>query len=213
MSRKILKALVLGALVLSALMSASSASAANWTSNGTSTGMPYTATAPASKIQIASPSGASAICTGVSVTGKVFGPTGPPSSGPWNGVETFAPRFTNCTIAGLAATVTSSIGQINAITYIPSNTGDDLVQLVFTITRGSCVITITVTLTTTTYNNAAGTFAILTAAQNITATWGSACDALMGTSGGGSASVAWGNTSGGNLVYTVTSTPIPTVSK
>lgn len=204
MSRNILKMLVLGALVLAVLASASSASATNWQSNGTPAGVAYSAnaTTPA-RLQVGG--GPALVCSSSALAGSVFGPSGPPSSGPWNGVESVQPSFSGCTIAGNPATVTASIGSINAISYSSPNTGDNIVSITIAVTVGACTFTITVNVTTTTYRRLApvSTFTILTLGQNLVGNWSSpACNALLGPS---PQPVTWGTPTGSDIVYQVPS--------
>jgi hypothetical protein len=206
-----IKILVLGAMVVSALASAGSASAANWTSNGP---LNSTATAPTAKLAIASPSNPLTICTAVSSTNTLSGPTGPVNTGSWN-TGNAAPKFGSCTIAGLVATVAcSSTANLNADSQAGTVVTGSLSNLSCTITRGSCVITVTGSVPTT-YDNATGVLTVQAAGQSLLASAPGACNSITGftAAGGGLAPAQFGSNTApiGNLAYSVTSTPKPNI--
>jgi hypothetical protein len=199
-------------MVVSALASAGSASAANWTSNGPIAN--YTATAPTAKLAISSPSNPLTICTAVSSTGNLAGPTGPVNTGPWN-TGNAAPKFASCTIAGLAATVAcSTTANLNAASQAGTVVTGSLSNISCTITRGPCVITVTGTVPTD-YDNSTGVLTVKSAGQSLLANAPGACNSITGftAAGGGLAPSQFGSnaTPIGNLAYTVTSTPKPDI--
>jgi hypothetical protein len=206
-----IKILVLGAMVVSALASAGSASAANWTSNGP---LNSTATAPAAKLSIASPSNPLIDCVTVSSTGNLVGPTGPVNTGSWN-TGNAALKFASCPFAGLVATVAcTSTANLNADTQTGTVVMGSLSNISCTITRGACVITLTGSVPTD-YNNSSGLLTMKAAGQSLTASAPGACNSITGftSASGGLAPAQLGSnaTPIGNLPYTVTSSPIPNI--
>jgi hypothetical protein len=189
MSRKLLKALVLGAMLVSALASTSSASATNWTSNGP---MSISATATAAaQIAVAVPTPShtlTIVCGTASVSGNLNGPVGPANTGPWNGVASTTPAFTSCTVGGVAVTfvcTSVTLAQLNAL----SQSGGPGTSVHGTISNINCVATVagcTFTINgsvVVTYDNA-GHLVINLTGQGLVITWANsaACNALFGTS-------------------------------
>jgi hypothetical protein len=205
------KILVVGALLVSALVSASSASATSWSTNGSLT---YTATAPTAKLEIHSPSLPLTICTNVSSTGHLVSGAG--AAGSTFDTGTASPVFASCTIAGLMATVSCTPN--NAHLVAASETGTvvlgHLTNINCTITRGSCVITVTGEVTTQ-YNDATGQLTVLASGQSLIGNAPSGCNSITGftSATGGVAGATFGSngTPIGNLVYQVTSTPRPDI--
>jgi hypothetical protein len=206
-----IKILMLGAMVVSALASAGSASAANWTSNGP---FNYTATAPTAKFDIHSPSNPLISCSAVSSTHNLNGPTGPVNTGPWN-TGNAALKFVSCTVAGAVYTVgCSTTANLNAVSQIGTIVSGSLSNISCTLTRGSCVITLTGAVPTD-YNNSSGIMTMKAAGQSLFAWAPGACNAITGftAAGGGGASAQLGSntTPISNLAYTVTSSPKPNI--
>jgi hypothetical protein len=205
------KILVVGALLVSALVSASSASATSWSTNGSLT---YTATAPAAKLEIHSPSLPLTICTNVSSTGHLQSGAG--ATGSTFDTGTATPIFQSCTIAGLVATVncTPNNAHLVAASETATVVQGHLTNISCTITRGACVITVTGEVTTQ-YNDTTGQLTVLAAGQALSGSAPGACNSITGftAAGGGNASATFGSnaTPIGNLVYTVTSTPRPDI--
>jgi hypothetical protein len=217
MSHALLKLAVLVAAITSTLTLASSASATNWTSNGTAGGAAFTATAPAAKLIINSPSAPATICTNVSETGALFGPTGPINTGPWvHGADVHL-IFASCTIAGLTATV--QCGFSSMVTWL-AHAGLSLITghvtgWSCTITRGSCMITLTGEVTMR-YDATAFLKTMEKLQQALSASAPGVCNSITGftAAGGGAASVQFGSntTPIGDLTYTMTSAFKPVVS-
>jgi hypothetical protein len=230
MSRKMFKVLVLGAMLVSALASASSASAANWTNNGAS---PFTATAPAAKLTIASPSGLGTLCLTNSGTGALAASPGPAYPGTWTGAASVTPIFTNCTLGGSPAAVNCTAASLNAVSQTgASQTNGNLSSISCKIAGGGCgafsagpprtVTTAGITVTGTvqsTYDNGTHLLTVLAAGQSLTASSlaSAGCDTLTGWVSGPrvwSATFGSNTTPIGNLIYTVTAptSPFPSIS-
>jgi hypothetical protein len=206
-----LKILVVGALLISALASASSASATSWSTNGP---INYTATAPTSKLEIHSPSLPLILCTIASDTTHLNSGAG--ATGSTFDTGTVTPIFQTCTTAGLVSTVNCPLNNAH---FVAASEAGTIVQghvtnIRCTITRGTCVITITGEVTAQ-YNDTTGQLTVLAAGQSLTASAPGACNPLTGftMAGGGVASATFGSngTPIGNLVYTVTSSPKPDI--
>jgi hypothetical protein len=201
MSTKLLKVLILGATVVSALASASSASA--WTTNGPGN---FTATTGAARLT-ASP-GPVINCSGPNnATGTLNAKSG---AGSGLGLSTVTLTFAGCTVSGLPVTVVCSPpAEFNGTSYsAPVTTGTlSGIRCVFSIPN--CTVTMTGTVGAT-YNNTTFKITILSAGQSLAYTAsGSSCSAL-GFGASGVATLT--NSSGGNLVYTVTSAFKPNIT-
>jgi predicted DNA-binding protein with PD1-like motif len=205
------KILVVGALLISALVSASSASATSWSTNGSIT---YTATAPAAKLEIHSPSTPLTICTTVQSAGHLVSGVG--ATGSTFDTGTVTPIFGSCTIAGLVATVNcSSNAHLVATGESPANViNGHLTNISCTITRGVCVITVTGEVTTQ-YNDTTGQLTVAAAGQSLLANAPGNCNSITGftAAGGGLAASTFGTnaTPITDLTYTVTSSPKPVI--
>jgi len=218
MSRRFLKVLVMGAMVVSALASASSASATNWSSNGSaSPGTFFSATAPASRLEISVPNPAhlvGVVCTNTTATGRLIGTAGPVNTGNWSDVATVRPTFSGCTAAGQSAAVVCSEGHLDAVSQSVQVVTGNIRGISCTITALGCVINVTANLTGNTYDNTSSVLTV-NGTSGITATWtnSAACRTLMGTTAGGSASAAFGTTTSppGPLGFTVTSSFKPNI--
>lgn len=207
MSHKVIKILILGAMVVSALASASSASATAWTTNGP---LNYTATAPAAKVTIASPSNPVVICTTVSVTGNIVATGG--NTGSSFDVGGVLPKFSSCTIAGLAGTVTcSNTARFIVIPPTSQPQQGHLTNISCIIQRGVCAMTLTGEATVQ-YTNATNILRLFKAGQNLVLSAPAACSAITGAPSGGVWPATWfNNATNGDLDFTVTSTPKPNI--
>ncbi|HMJ34999.1 MAG TPA: hypothetical protein VK501_13890 [Baekduia sp.] len=218
MSHRFLKVLVLGATVVSALASASTASAVNWSSNGSaSPGTAFNATAPASKLEIhvAIPSHLVGVtCTATTATGRLIGTAGPSNAGTWSDVATVRPTFSGCTAAGQSAVVVCSEGHFDAVSQASNVVTGNIRGISCTITALGCVISVTANLTGNTYNNTSSVLTV-NGMSGITASWtnSAACRTLMGTTSGGCASATFGTTTSppAALGFTVTSSFKPNI--
>jgi hypothetical protein len=202
-----LKVLVLGALVVSALASASSASATNWTSNGTAAGVTYSGTGSGSLLVIHGPNGNVGVtCTTSTTTNaKLFGPTGPANTGTWSAVSTLTPTFGTCKVAGVAATVSCGTANLNAVSQSGVVVSGNLSSINCTITRSTCVITVAPTTggatgvgVQGTYNNNTGVLVVaggFPSTQTLTASWtgDTVCDTIFGTTTGGTGASYFGS--------------------
>jgi hypothetical protein len=189
MSRKMVKYLALGAMLVSGL-TASSASAANWQSNGTAGGSAFSATGAKVVVKSALSNGFGYNCTGSSLSGSLFGPTGPASTSAWTNVETFTPAFTTCSIAGVPVTI-SGVGVGHFDTDANGYSGgvaSGRFHANWTATFVTCPFTVVIDAPATTN----GVALTLGQSQSGTVSWPSgntACDNLTGTTGGGSSNV------------------------
>jgi hypothetical protein len=200
MSRKMLKVLILGAMVVSALASASSASA--WTTNG-----PFNFTATTGATRLTATPGPVLNCSGPnSGTGTLNAKSG---AGSGLGLATVTPRFNGCTVAGLAFTVSCAAAELNGSSYVAPTTTGTISNLDCTISIPNCTVTVTGTVNAD-YNNTSFQLTVTSAGQALSYTaTGSSCSAL-GFAANGAADYTSGT--GGNAVYTVTTTPKPVVT-
>jgi hypothetical protein len=121
-------------------------------------------------------------------------------------------RFLNCTLVGAVLTFNCATNAHLVVSppVAQPQTGH-LTNISCTMTHGACVITVTGEVTSQ-YVNATGVLTVLAAGQALTATWGPACDGLLGTTGGGISAPTLTNNTGGNLPYTTTSSPKPSIT-
>lgn len=206
-------------MALSAFVSVAPASATTWSSNGSASGTAFTATAPASKFTISGVS-AGISCTTTTATGKLYGPTGALTTP----VGNLTLGFTSCRSGGftyIASCTTDGIA-LNAVSYAaPTLTGTfsgaamPICRILLPWISG-CVVTIEPTngigsvFANVTYNNTTGTLAVSRTGQQLTATW-SACSTWFG-SASGSSPVTLTDSSGADLVYSVTSAFVPNIT-
>jgi hypothetical protein len=210
MSRRMMKVLLMGALVVSALASAGSASAANWQTNGP---INYTATAPAAKLTIASPSNPVTICNTVSATGNLVAGNVAVNTASWN-TGNVTPKFTSCTIAGLTATVNCTTNAASLIVDPPVAQPQlgRITGIACTIVRGTCTISVAGTVNAS-YVNATGVQKVFKAGQVLNATAPAGCSSITGSASGGTWTANYfNNVTNGDLDYTVTSTPKPSIT-
>jgi hypothetical protein len=225
MSRRMFKALVLGALVVTAFAAVvSSASAANWVSNGARS---FSGSAATTFLKINSPTGAGVSCTNAgTANGSLKATPSPAIATPsaWLGAATITPTFTTCTSTGFSATVTCANGTtLNANSFAGTTVTGGLSAISCriavpslgcgTVASGT-VSTVGITVT----GSVAGTFDNSTqklvvhsngSNQGLSATAAANCDGVTGFSGGGTAAANFGSTSAGtgNVTYTVTGSP------
>jgi hypothetical protein len=203
MSRKITRIAALAATLVAGLSAVSSASAANWQSNGSASGTAFSASDPGLiVVRSALPNGFGYNCRSGTLAGSLFGPTGPASTSTWTNVETFTPAFVTCSIAGTPVAITGATGHFDATSYAGGVTQGRF-RASWTATWVTCPFTVSIDAPAT----SDGTSIRLAQAQSGTISWpaGSrACDNITGTTGGGSSNVRLVNYSGGDLdaVYT-----------
>jgi hypothetical protein len=202
MSRKILKVLLWGAIATSALASTSTASA--WTTNGPLT---FTMTTGALRIQ-ASP-GPALNCSGpTDFTGSLKA-----KAGALSGLALAADlqmHWKGCSVSGFPYTITCTpSASLNGASYSGSTTIGTVSAIQCVLAIPNCSVTITGALPVS-YQNISFQLTVPAAGQllSYTAT-GSTCSALGYASTG---TYTWTNGTGGNAVYTVTSTPKPLIT-
>ncbi|MCW2983318.1 MAG: hypothetical protein JWR63_888 [Conexibacter sp.] len=216
MSRRLMKLCIAAALVAAALAGASSASA-NWTTNGSATGTPFSLAA-AGGIQFKyNTTGAASLvysCSSSSMAGVLNGPS--LSSG--TGIAQLTPSYAGCSAAGRFYATKCSLASLNAVAYNPATslTSSVLANITCNVTwGGSCgnstTVTGGITITgsvTTTYGNTTQQLTINTAGQALSATWtSSAC-----YGGSQPASVQLTNSTGTAPIYTVSSAFKPQIT-
>jgi hypothetical protein len=213
MSRTIfIKLLLSVAMILAA--STSSASASSWRTNGP---MGFTATAPASKLRL---SGATAgvDCVTTGALGILNGPTGALSTS----VADIRLTFNTCRAGGFGATVSCSdtslalhvdsysgsvvTGHVNGgpmfcVVTVPSISG-------CTISVSSSTLVIS-TIASVTYNNTTGVMDVSRTGQALSVSW-SSCGTLFSPATSPVVGT-FTDASGNDLLYRVTSTPLPNI--
>jgi hypothetical protein len=226
MSRRVLKVFVLGALVVIVFAAVvSSASAANWISNGARS---FSMTAGQTFWIIHSPAGAGVSCTNAGTANGALKatPTSPaiPSTSAWLGAATFTPTFSTCGSTGFSWTWTCAPGtNLNAISFASPviTVGLSAINCKIAVPSQGCgtvasgtVSTVGITITgsvTGTFTNSAQKLVVFSngSNQNLTAAATASCDGITGFSGGGVARATFGSTSAGtgNVTYTVTGSP------
>jgi hypothetical protein len=242
MSRRLLQYLLVGVLALTAVVagatwaSTPTKAAANWASTGTT----FTASASGgSLLTITRPDGTlvKITCTTASLTnGSVLATPpngGPPTTTSWAGVLATTPTFSGCTAAyttptgpGSGAPVTSFTcngtvvpAQFDATTYNPAGTGTttgSLKAVGCTYVFAGCSVVVTGAVPATYANS--GTLTALASGQTLHASWNNynyPCRQMFGSTVNASSNTGPATltaTGGGNLAYTVTTTPVPTIS-
>jgi hypothetical protein len=230
--------LALAAVVAGATWASSpTKAAANWSSTGTT----FAASASGgSLLTITRPDGTlvKITCTSASLTGgsvlgtpPVYG--GPPTTTTWAGVLATTPAFSGCTaaFAGPSGPVTGAPltsftcngtvvpAQFDATTYNPAGTGTttgSLGAVGCTFTTGSCSAVVTGQVAATYANS--GTLTALASGQTLHASWNNAnavCRGVFGALNNAASNTGPATltaTGGGNLPYTVTTTPVPTIT-
>jgi hypothetical protein len=230
---KLFKFIMMFVLLCTASAAAASTASA-WTTNAAAGGSAFTATAPAALLRI-TPSGGATVglnCTGTvapgnRATGTVLALSGVTPTSPTQVVSNLQLTFTNCTIAGVPATVScTSTAQLWALSPNPAGPTS--------VVRGevrnvNCTVTVPAfsgppqcTLSITgngasgrgvygDYSNSASTVtALLSPAQTLQATWTAGCTFLP--AGGGPAPATFTNKAQTALVYTVTSAYKPVIT-
>jgi hypothetical protein len=195
-----LRALVLGATLVASLAGAATASA--WTTNGP---LNFTATTGAAKFGF-SP-GTPMTCSGAnSIQGKLQA-SGSPYVADIRPVLTCASAGVPVPTACTALTSTSPLpAKFNATGWAGGITTGTVTGVRCTVTFLNCAVVVSGTVGAT-YNNT-GVFTIVVAGQTLTYTSaGSGCGALALSSG----IAPLTNSGGGNLVATVTSSPLPSI--
>jgi hypothetical protein len=194
---KLFKIIMTFVLLCSASAAAGSTASA-WTTNAAASGSPFTATAPAALLRI-SPPGAATVglnCTGTVAPGNralgtLVALTGSPGT-PKLLVSNLKLEWTNCTIAGVPATVTcTNSAQLwangPATVGVSGTVNGEVRNLNCTVTApafSGCTVTIvgggaSGRAVFSDYSNAASTLtALLSPAQTLQATWSSSCTFL-----------------------------------
>jgi hypothetical protein len=226
MSRGFLKICIAGALLASAIAEASSASAAEWHTNGSASGTTFDLTSGASKLNVTPPGGPvqGITCTASGHDIHLLGPTlVAGAEGTFIGKGT--PTFTGtCQIAGQTAAVkcTPTDEDVYDGTYLPAGgitTGTVTgIHCIVVKTNGACGNATTFTgggITVTgsvedTFTNSNGQLTISAANQTLAVRW-SSTGCLQGT-GTGTASSQLTNASGTDLIYSPTPSPAPRIT-
>jgi hypothetical protein len=224
MSRSFSKICIIGALLASAIAGASSASAAEWHTNGSPTGTTFDLTAGASRLNVTPVGGAvqGITCSQSTLHIHLFGPTIVQTGGSTllgKGTPTFN---SICQVAGQTSAIkcTATSANVTGVTYTPAGGGITTgnvtgIHCVIVKTSGACGNATTFTgggITVTgsvqgTFTNSNGQLTVSTANQTLGVSW-SSTGCLQGT-GTGTASSLFTNASGTDLIYSPTPSPAP----
>jgi hypothetical protein len=219
MSHTLIRVAIAAALAVAALTGAASASAAEWLTNGTSTGTTFTATAGASQLRVDGSIGVQGLtCTQGHLDGLLTGPT---LTGATPAVAHVTPSFGGtCQVVGQTSVVKCSRAPLNAQSYATPTTtySVTLIHCVMVKTNGACGNATTFTgggitiagSVAGTYGNTSQQWTVNTAGQNLAVSW-SSTGCLQGT-GTGTARGTFSNASGTSLVYFSTGTFRPRIS-
>jgi hypothetical protein len=230
--------LALAAVVAGATWASSpTKAAANWSSTGTTIAA---SASGGSLLTITRPDGTlvKITCVSASLTsGSVMGTPplgGPPTTTTWAGVLAMTPAFSGCTAAynsptgpvtgspvtSVACNGTVVPAQFDATTYNPAGTGTTtgkLGALGCSLTYATtCPVTVTGAAPATYANS--GTLTALASGQTLRASWNNVnytCRLMFGATNNAASNTGPATltaTGGGNLAYTVTTTPVPTIS-
>jgi hypothetical protein len=206
-------------LTFTAALAASAPATANWTTNGTATGSPFSGSAPSTRWQFHTPGISSNIeCAPSSLTGLLFGP----SLASGSGIASVLPAYSNCSAGSIFLhAMKCSAEPLNGITYTAgtATTAAALgIRCIIVKTNGACgnATTFTgggITLSgqvPVTYGNTSQSMTVSPTGQTLAATW--SVNACLGFGIPGPASVTLTNTSGTALVYGLTSTFRPQIT-
>jgi hypothetical protein len=222
MSRRVLKVLVLGALVVTAFAAVvSSASAANWVSNGARS---FSATSSTTFWKIHSPSGFGVPCLNSGTANDSLKATPSPaipSTSVWRGAAAFTPMFSMCMATPFSYVWTCAPWTLNAISFASPvvTAGLTGIRCLLAVPSWGCgtvasgtVSSVGITVTGSapaTFNNSTQQLVVFSAGQALIATATASCDPVTGFIGGGTARATFGSTSAatGNVTYVVFGSP------
>jgi hypothetical protein len=198
MSRTLLKLLMLISVVASSTSSASA-----WTTNG-----PFNFTMTTGALRIQANPGPPLNCSGPNnIVSSLKA-----RSGALSGIALAADlqmHWNGCSVSGLAFTITCTPStNLNGVSYSGNTTSGTISNIHCVLVMPNCTVTMTGTLNVT-YSNATFALTLLSLGQSLSYSATGSCAALGYAPNG---TYTWTNATGGNAVYTVTSSPKPQIT-